>query len=269
MEEKGIFRSAIGGFNKADVLNYIDGLTAGWNEERELLENQARTDREAATQAKAQATALQAEMDTLRAQTQAQCDDMRAEVQAANEQLEAMRPLAEQAEALTAEAAQLREELAAAREQIAQMQAALAQSEENSQSARTEMMAAEDRLQTREAELNRRNERLAALEAQISRYEAVLGHSDGIQAHIDGIIRPFTETAARRAETTLDNTYAIIAALLAQLGELQGGIDEQKRVLRQEKADTDSKLDNVLGGWFAKAKELAESAADRATHFFR
>ncbi len=27
MEEKGMFRSAIGGFNKTDVLNYIDNLT--------------------------------------------------------------------------------------------------------------------------------------------------------------------------------------------------------------------------------------------------
>ena len=258
MEEKGLFRSAIGGFNKTDVLNYIDELTGTWNEERVQLEQQAQADREAAEQATAKTEELQAAHEA-----------MTAELEAAKAELEQVRPLAQQVQALEEQLAQMREELSEALAQNSQLTQKLAQSEEKSQSARAEMMAAEDRLSTREQELTQRNERLASLEAVVTRYEAALGRSDGMKEHLDGIIRPFTESANRRAEETLDSTYALVAALLAQLGELQEGIDAQKRALRQEKLENDAKLAGVLGNWFNKAKELAETAANRATHFFR
>lgn len=258
MEEKGMFRSAIGGFNKADVLNYIDELTGSWNEERVQLEQQAIADREAAETAAAKAEELQAAHEA-----------MCAELEAAEEELETVRPLAAQVQALEEQLAQMRTQLDEALAQNSQLTNKLAQSEEKTQSARAEMMAAEDRLSTREQELTQRNERLASLEAVVTRYEAVLGRCDGMKEHIDGIVRPFTESANRRAEETLDNTYALVAALLVQLGELQEGIDAQKRALRQEKTESDVKLSNVLNNWFNKAKELAGTTVDRATHFFR
>ncbi len=251
MEEKGMFRSAIGGFNKTDVLNYIDGLTGAWNEERVQLEQQATADREKAEAATAKAEELQAAHEAM------------------SNELEEIRPLAEQANELAEQVAQMRAELDEALAQNGQLTHKLAQCEEKSQSARAEMMAAEDRLATREQELTQRNERLASLEAVVAQYEAALGRCDGMKEHLDGILRPFTESASRRAEKTLDNTYALIAALLAQLAELQEGIDNQKRALRQEKLESDAKLSNVLNNWFNKAKELAGTAADRATHFFR
>ncbi len=258
MEEKGMFRSAIGGFNKADVLNYIDELTGSWNEERVQLEQQVIADRERAEAAAAKAEELRAAHEA-----------MTCELEALEEELEQVRPLAAQVQALEEQLAQMREELSEALAQNSQLTQKLARSEEKSQSARAEMMAAEDRLSTREQELTQRNERLASLEAVVARYEAVLGRSDGMKEHLDNIIRPFTESANRRAEETLDNTYALVAALLAQLGELQEGIDRQKRALRQEKAEGDVKLSNVLNNWFNKAKELAETTVDHATHFFR
>ncbi len=251
MEEKGMFRSAIGGFNKADVLNYIDEITGRWHEERVQLEEQSVADREAAEAATAKAEELQTAHDAMAAE------------------LEEIRPLAEQTKELAEQVAQMRAELDEALAQNSQLTHKLAQCEEKSQSARAEMMAAEDRLATREQELSQRNERLASLEAVVTRYEAVLGRSDGMKEHLDGLIRPFTESASRRAEETLDNTYALVSALLAQLGELQEGIDHQKRTLRQEKIESDAKLNGVLNNWFNKAKELAGTAADRATHFFR
>ncbi len=251
MEEKGIFRSALGGFNKSDVLGYIDELTGSWNEERELLEEQARADRESAAQATAKAEELQNALE------------------AAQAELETARPLAEQVETLTAQLAQLRTELDTATAETARLTAELAKSDDKSQSARAEMMAAEDRLQTREAELANRNERIAALEVLVTRYEAVLGQSNGMQQHVDGVVRPFADAAARRAEHTLEDTHAIIASLLAQLGELQDSIVKQQQVLRDEKAENDAALTRVLSSWFNKAKELADSAAGRATHFFR
>ena len=246
MEEKGMFRSALGGFNKADVLNYIDALTAAWNEERVALEQQAKADREAAETATARAAELEAAHEAMTAE------------------LDEIRPLAEQTKEATEQLAQMRTELDEALAQNAQFTQQLAQSEEKIQSARAEMMAAEERLCTREAELTRRNERLAALEATVARYEAVLGRSDSMKEHVDGIVRPFTEKANRHAEDALDNAYALVANLLAQLGEMQGSIEEQKSALRQAKADNDAKLSATLGSWFSKIKDLAGGSG----HFF-
>ncbi len=253
-----MFRAAIGGFNKADVLNYIDELTNAWNEERTQLEKQARIDREQATKSEAVAT-----------QAQEAYNAMAAELQAAREAMASMQPLAEQTKGLSAKVEQLYEELNEAIAQNNRLKQALAQSEEKSQSARAEMMAAEDRLQTRETELNRRNERLASLEAIVARYEAVLGQSDGMKQHLDDIVHPFTHIAARRAEDSIENTNTVIAALLAQLHELQKGLEEQKRALRQDKIESDAKYNRIVETWFAKAKELADTAVHRTTHFFR
>ncbi len=272
MEEKGMFRSAIGGFNKTDVLSYIDELTASWNEERVQLENQARADRERANEAEA----VTAQAQTAHAATHTALETAQQEVAAAQAELAALRERLAVIDSLTAQNEALREKLAAMRTELDealaknnQLTHSLAQSEEKNQSSRAEMMAAEERLAVRETELTRRNERLAAMEAQLARYEAALGSSNGMKEKMDALVRPFADSAARRAEDTLDDTYAVIAALLAQLGELQGGIEEQKRALRQEKTASDTDYDRVVGGWFAKVKELADAAAERATHFFR
>ena len=37
MAQNGLFRSAMGGFNKQDVLQYIDEITAAWDAERKQL----------------------------------------------------------------------------------------------------------------------------------------------------------------------------------------------------------------------------------------
>lgn len=230
MEEKGIFRSALGGFKKTDVLNYIDELTGSWNEERVQLEQQVVAEREKAEVAVSKVEAAETKANEL----QAVHDSLTAEIDALKEELEQLRPLAEQME-------QLREEIKAANERVA----------------------------VREAELAERAARIATLESTVARYEAVLGRCDNMKEHVDGIIRPFAEKASRRAEDTLDKTHALVAALLSQLGELQGGIEEQKRVLHQEKADNDARLSATLNNWFAKVKELAENTASHATHFFR
>ena len=50
MAQNGMFRNAMGGFNKQDVLRYIDEITAAWDAERKALTEQA----EAAQTAEAQ-----------------------------------------------------------------------------------------------------------------------------------------------------------------------------------------------------------------------
>lgn len=76
MEEKGVFRSALGGFNKQDVLQYIDQITGEWDEERQDLLNQAVAEREQAQQQGAAA----AEAAAALAEAQQQLEALRGEL---------------------------------------------------------------------------------------------------------------------------------------------------------------------------------------------
>ena len=54
MAQNGMFRNAMGGFNKQDVLRYIDAITAAWEAERESLTEQAETAQAAEAQVRAE-----------------------------------------------------------------------------------------------------------------------------------------------------------------------------------------------------------------------
>ena len=230
MEEKGMFRSSLRGFNKTDVLTYIDSITAAWDEERQAL--LARTEE---AEHRAEAALQQAEEAT------AQAEQMQQQQAALQEEIEQLR-------ALTDEVAQLREQ-----QQIAE----------------NEKKAAEERLHTKEAELNARNQRLRELEEQLSACESLLGRADAIEQHMDGIVRPFIEQANRQANDTLNDVGAVLTALLSQLHELQDSVDKKRHTLQQQKAQQDHHLSSVLSDWLTKAKENAEQTASLVTRFFR
>ena len=61
MAQNGMFRNAFRGFNKQDVLQYIDEITAAWDEERKALDQTAKD-------ALAAQEALQATADEAQAQ---------------------------------------------------------------------------------------------------------------------------------------------------------------------------------------------------------
>ena len=80
MAQNGMFRKSFKGFNKQDVLQYIDEITAAWDVERKALEATA-------NEAVAAREALQASTDEALAQAAAAAEQQRvAEAQLAETQ---------------------------------------------------------------------------------------------------------------------------------------------------------------------------------------
>ncbi len=252
MEENGIFRSAIGGFNKNDVLTYIDRITGEWNEERVQLTEAAEAARQEAQEATATAQQTVAEAQT----TVSEAEDRLAAMEVQFSQL------TEQLAEITGQRDVAITEKAALAEQLQQEQ-------DKTNTAVNEMMASEERLQTREQEIAVLQEKLDEQQQQIARYAAVLGQSDGVQGHVDGIVRPFIEDANRRATDTLTSVHTLLNAMLAQMSELKTDVETQQAALRQHKTESDSRLADTLDAWMDKARQTAQDAAGRVTRFFR
>ena len=252
MEEKGIFRSAIGGFNKNDVLTYIDRITGEWNEERVQLTETAETARQEAQEAIATAQQTVTEAQATVAEAEERLAAMEAKLSEITEQLAEM--TAQRDVAVT--------EKAALAEQLQQEQ-------DKTRTAVDEMMASEERLQTREQEITALQQKLDEQQQQIARYAAVLGQSDSMQGHVEGIVRPFVEDANRRAADTLTSVHTLLDAMLTQMSELKTDVEAQQTALRQHKAESDSRLADTLEAWMDKARQTAQDAAGRVTRFFR
>ena len=272
MAENGIFRTALGGFHKQDVLDYIDKITAEWDAERQQLvarAEEADTRIATAEQATAQAVAAAekageeatAAKERL-AETVTQLSQATAELSTKNITIQSMEELLQEKDgrltaaeqevtALTAQRDEAISAVAEARQQVADMEA----------TAR--------RLHETQEQLTKQSARLSHLQQEIARYEAVLGSAETAQQHVDNIVRPFIEQANRQADETLDSVQAVLAALLAQLGELQGNVDQRRQALQRCKSDSDSRLSAAFGDWMAQARQAAATKPVTDRHFFR
>ena len=267
MEEQGIFRSAIGGFHKGDVLAYIDQITSRWEEERQQLQQQL-------TQAQKQAEEQTALAETARQTAAQQAEELAALRRQSAEQeqeLEALRPLQERLAALEET---LRQTLAArneAEERCRTLETENAHAKEQQQGATAEMMAAEERLNTRTGELAACEKRLEGAMSRIARYEAVLGRVDTMEDHVDGLVRPYLEKTAAAADQTLADTRAAVEDMLARLGQLSDELTRRQNALCSAKADTDARLADTLSGWLRTAQEAQAPAdgSDPDGRFFR
>ena len=238
MAQNGIFRSAMGGFNKKDVLQYIDEITAAWNNERQELmarvsaANAAQQELMAANAAAADA----ADVAVQRAQiAETQLTEAQQQIYDATADLAASRAAANEL------AAQLEDALHRIAELEATVAAVTAQ--------RDEAIAA---VADTKAKLEETASTAAALEEAITRYEQVLGDAETAQERVSDIVRPFIEQANRQADDTLDSVQAVLAGVLAQLGELQGSVDQRRQALRRCKADSDSRLSAAFGDWLGQ-----------------
>ncbi len=269
MAQNGLFRIAMRGFHKQDVLQYIDDVTAAWNEERVQLEQQ--TQAAVQEQEQAAAAAKQADAQSAEAQRRAQV----AETQLAETQEQVYRAAAELAESqaaladLTAQLEQARCRIAQLEQQVADTaaerdEAIAAVADARQQAAECDRMRGQ--LQDRHQHIQRQSEQLAALQKKVDRYEKVLGDAESAQQHIDNIVRPFLDQANRQADETLDSVQAVLAGVLAQLGELQGSVDQRRQALRRCKSDSDSRLSSAFGDWLGQTRE---PSPPRDRYFFR
>ncbi|MBQ8752096.1 MAG: hypothetical protein IJZ13_03225 [Clostridia bacterium] len=283
MADKGIFRSAMGGFNKKEVLEYIDQITAAWDAERQSLEHQAAAAEaraEAAETAAAEAGAAAETAETAAAEAQAELTTCReqltqsaAELDTKTVTVQALEEVLQEKEAQLTVALQEIDRLTAQRDE-----AISAVAEAREQIAALETVSGETATRLEEAthRLTETEATAAILRQENDRYKAVLGTAETAQEHVDSIVRPFIEQANRQADETLDAVQAVLAGVLAQLGELQGSVEQRRQALHRCKADSDSRLSAAFGDWLALARSAAKPAeqapADPAAdsgHFFR
>ena len=268
MAQNGMFRKAMRGFNKQDVLQYIDQITAGWDEERRGLEQQA----EAAVAAQAQ---LQSAADTAAAEAAEATQQMQvAQTQLAETQQQVYDTTADLAacrttiDEMTAKAEEDRQTIArleAALETVTRERDDAIGAVADGRQQIAELEPLRDQLADAQRSNEELNEQVATMQQTISRYEKVLGNADTAHQRADSIVRPFIEQANRQADETLDSVQAVLAGVLAQLGELQGSVDQRRQALRRCKADSDSRLSSAFGDWLAPTKDI--NPYDH--HFFR
>lgn len=268
MAQTGMFRNSIGGFNKQDVLRFIDTITAEWQEERLALE-------QTITNATTARDSLQSTVNDLQ----------NAAVVAIERQQVAERQLAEAQQKLQTTTADLSvaattiEELAGQLDQsnrrltlVEQELAAATTARDTSIAALADAKAQLTENETTAAKLvesrhqvQQQNEQIAAMQQAISRYQKVLGDAETAQQRADQIVRPMIEQANRQADEALDSIQAVLAGMLAQLGELQGNLEQRRQALRRCKNDSDSRLSAAFGDWMTSS----QTPPTAPHHFFR
>ena len=266
MAENGMFRRTFRGFHKQDVLQYIDTITAAWDEERKSLE--ATAEEAAAAKEALQATADEALAQAATAAEQQQAAEAQlAEVQQQLYETTAdlaiaattIEEMATQVEEAQRRLAQLERELTATASErdtaIASLADAKAQLAANT--------ATTQQLEESRRQVGRQTEQIADMRRTIDRYEAVVGDADTVHQKVEGIVRPYIDQTGRQADQALDTVQASLDALLAQLSEVQAGIDRSRNALRQSKADNDTRLTNALDEWLAAAHDAGGNR-----HFF-
>lgn len=267
MAQNGMFRNAMGGFNKQDVLQYIDGITAEWNVERETLNQQLAdaTNAIAAMQEQMNALAQRAaelEQRALEAEQKVQISD----TQLAEVQQQLYDTTADLAAAQSYNE-QIKTALDEAQGRIAQLEQAVIDLTEQRDEAIAAVADAKAQVGTvseLEEKLRRKDEQIEGMQQAIARYEKVLGKAEEAEQRVDGIVRPLIDQANKQADDTLDKVQAALAALLTQLGEVQGNVEQRRLILQRCKEDSDSRLTAAFGDLMEDGNRPHSS-----NHFFR
>ena len=267
MAQNGMFRKSFKGFNKQDVLQYIDEITAAWDAERKALAataDEAVAARDAmqvaADEAQAQAAAAieqQQVAETQLAEAQQKLYDTTADLTVAATTIEEM---ATQLEEAQRRMAQLEQELAATADErdsaIASLADAKAQLAANAGIAQ--------QLEDNRRQASQQSEQIATMRQTISRYESVVGDADTVSEKVSGIVRPYIQKTATDADAALDNAQATIDTLLAQLDNLQSSLDASRAALKQSTADSDARVTDALDDWLTSAQNISGNSR----HFF-
>ena len=268
MAQNGMFRKSFKGFNKQDVLQYIDEITAAWDAERKQLAataDEAVAARDAlqvvADEAQAQAAAAieqQQVTETQLAEAQQKLYDTTADLTVAATTIEEM---ATQLEDAQRRMAQLEQELATTAAERDNAIASLADAKEQVADAQV----ARQQLDDCRRQLNRQDEQMAQMRQTIQRYEAVLGNADTAAQKIDGVVRPFIDNASHQAANTMDDLQTAVSGIMNQLSDLMHNIEYRRQELQHSKADSDARLSAVLDEWLA----AAQGSDGQGSGFFR
>lgn len=257
MAQNGMFRNAFRGFNKQDVLQYIDEITAAWDEERKALEKRAEEAEAASTAAQAAAQAAadeaaaaveqQQAVEAQLAEVQQKLTDSAADLTVAATTIE---ELATQLEDAQRRIAQLERELATTAEERDTAIATLADTKAQLDDAQL----AQSQLEESRRLVNSQTEQITSMSRTIQRYEDLLGDVDTVAQRMDGIVRPHVDEAYRQSTAALDSAQRQMRQILNQLTELVGNMDASSQSLQARKQDCDSRLTAALDEWLSAAQ---------------
>lgn len=264
MEEKGLFRSALGGFHKQDVLEYIDTITAGWNEERVALIEQAET----ATATAEEASAAAKEAAAAYQQTADDLARLQKENAVLKERLSQLEGLPAQVASLTEELEETAARLETEQGASAALRESLATETERASTAVSEMMAAEQRLETVTNELETKNTVLVLLQEKVTNYEGLLGSAEETGSKLNEIVRPFAQQAYTAAEESLKSVEDTLAQWMLLMDEMRQNAAARRETLQNESQLCNQQLHETLLQWQEKAKTAAAST-EKPDHFFR
>lgn len=258
MAQNGMFRNAFRGFNKQDVLQYIDEITAAWDQERKELEQKAedavaaqQAAQAAADEAQALAAAaveLQQTAQVQLAEAQQQLASTAADLSVAATTIEEM---ATQLEEEQRRMALLEQELTATASERDNAIAALADAKEQLTDAQT----TRQQLEECRRQLSRQEQQIAEMGQTIRRYESVLGDADTAAQKVSDVIRPCIRQTADQADEALHDTQNFLTGLICQLSEMNDELSGMRGEIQKSAADSDARLSAVLNDWLSAAQD--------------
>lgn len=261
MADTGGFRTKFGGFNKEDVLAYIDSLQEEHARQLAAVQQQADAQREAYEKALNDANTTLAEQFCALQEERAEQEKLQ---QLINEQYEANRTLREQAQA--AQTAQKAVEQAQAQADEALAQAARAQAEaERLCTALQEAQAAQDALR---AEADAQTEEVATLRQQLAESEAARTALQAKQSECDAVAEELAATKAQLSEMQNDRTR--LADHNGRYQQLVGDVGSfvvevrgmGQRFLEDANTRCQSRLTAISGAIAALSEQLTATAAE-------
>lgn len=286
MAESGIFRTSIGGFNKADVLKYIDDMQVQAQESMTALQQQleqaeqrAKMAEEQAEQASSRQTELEASFQQENTRLRLQAEETARKLSSVNQQVKAL-------EALQQTNRQLNQELDAFRrkqqdkthleqemdrlqqtcasswkdnqrleKENAGLRVALEKAEtqlrelENVSSQQTEEREREWQMQMRDVKA-----RCEELEAANARYLGMVGDVGNFILEIRAMGQRFLETAYKRSSACLDAVSGVVEVLENGLGTCQ----KEMEAVRQELTDQSSVAGMKLEEWVQALETMGQ-----------
>lgn len=288
MADNNGFRSALSGFNKRDVLEYIDRITASWEEERrekelqledsekrieqqEQATAQAQQETQAALEQVQQLQAQLAEVHTAMARLQEQLTFANKKVEActgkiktledANEstsnQLDVYREQLEEATKRADSLQKTAEQLTGERDQAIAAAADARTTQEEETAAR---------LQDLEQQLQQKEAYAASLQQENVRLQAQAQQVPFSQSDVDKLVCPLIEDCNRQTEETLNSLQDTLSSVLTQLGQMQHTVEQRRQAMHKDTAEAQNRLHTTFG---ADDTAQPHTAADPAAHFFR
>lgn len=288
MAESGIFRTSIGGFNKADVLKYIDDMQVQSQEsitalqqQLEQAEQRARTAEEQAEQAVSRQAELEASFQQENTRLRLQAEENARKLSAVNQQITALESLQQANRQLNQELEDFRrkqqdkthleqemdrlqqtcvsswkdnqrleKENTDLRAALNQMEAQLQQLE-NASSQQTE-----EREQAWRDQLRNMEARCEELEAANARYVGMVGDVGNFILEIRAMGQRFLETSYKRSSACLDAVSGVVEVLENGLGTCQKEMEAVRRELTDQSSVAGMKLEEWVQTLETMGQEL-------------